>query len=208
MTRRTPIKLVGWALLAAVALGATFADAATASPVWKFNGVELTGSETIGGEAVLSSMTIPGLTTTCKKMHYEMTISNSAGTGQGELKALDFKTCFTNSKFCTVKSIKAEKLPWATHLVTVSSSNYVFIEGIKIGISYAGAECVLGGISVIVTGSVAGLYDNTSETFTLSSTSSEAAKAQLKALGSPIAWSGVFTTEASGAHSGEALTVS
>lgn len=204
----TPIKLAGWTFLVALVLGATLANAAGASPAWRFNGAELAGSETIVGDAVLSNMTIPGLTTTCKKMHYEMTISNSAGTGQGELKALDFKTCFTSSKACTVKTIKAEKLPWATHLVTVSSSNYVFIEGIKIGIFYAGEECALGGTLVTVTGSAAGLYDNTSETFTLGSASSEAAKAKLKALASPITWSGAFTTEATGVHSGEALTVS
>ena len=206
--RRTPIKLAGWALLAAVALGAAFANAATASPVWKFNGAELTGSETIVGEAVLSNLTIPGLTTTCKKMSYEMTISNSGGTGQGELKSLTFKTCFTNTEACTVKTIKAEKLPWPAHLVTVASSNYLIIEGIKIGIFYAGFECVLGETLAVATGSAAGLYSNISETFALNSANSEAAKAVLKALGTRIAWNGVFTTEATGVHSGEALTAS
>lgn len=206
--RGMPSKLVGSVLLAVVVLGVTFADAATASPAWRFNGAELTSSETIVGEAVLSNLTIPGLTTTCKKMRYEMTISNSAGTGQGELKSLTFKTCFTNSEACTVKTIKAEKLPWSAHLLTVASSNYLVIEGIKISILYAGVECALGGTSVAVTGSAAGLYNNTSETFALGSANSEAAKAELKALGTRIAWNGVFTTEATGVHSGEALTVS
>jgi hypothetical protein len=206
--RGTPIKLVGSILFAIVVLGATFADAATAGPAWRFNGAELTGSETIVGEAVLSNLTIPGLTTTCKKMRYEMTISNSAGIGQGELKSLTFKTCFTSAEACTVKTIKAEKLPWSAHLVTVASSNYLVIEGIKISILYAGVECALGGTLVTVTGSAAGLYNNTSETFALGSANSEAAKVELKALGARIAWNGVFTTEATGIHSGEALTVS
>jgi hypothetical protein len=141
-------------------------------------------------------------------MRYEMTISNSAGTGQGELKSLTFKTCFTSAEACTVKTIKAEKLSWPAHLVTIGSGNYLVIEGIKISILYAGAECVLGGTTVIVSGSVAGLYSNTSETFVLNAASSEAAKAELKALAARIAWNGVFPTEATGIHSGEALTVS
>jgi hypothetical protein len=168
---------------------------------------ELIGSETIVGDAVLSNLTIPGLTTTCKKMGYEMAISNSGGTGLGELHSLTFKTCFTNAEVCTVKTINAEKLPWPVHLLTVGPNSYVVIEGIKISILYAGTECALGGTLVAVTGSVAGRYDNPSETFALNATNSEAAKAVLKALGTKIAWSGVFTTEATGIHNGESLAV-
>lgn len=194
--------------LAVVAiLVATAAADADASPVWRFNGTELTGSETVVGAATLSNLTIPGLTTTCKKMSYEMTIFNNAGTGQGELESLSFKTCFTSTEACTAKAIKADKLPWPVHLLTVGSGNYLFIEGVKIAITYAGAECVLGETTVVVTGSAAGLYNNTSETFALSAKNSEAAKAELKALSASIAWNGVFTTEATGAHSGESLTV-
>lgn len=192
----------------ALLLCAAFAASADAAPAWRFNGAELTGSETIVGEAILSNLTIPGLTTTCKKMSYEMTISNSGGTGQGELKSLTFKTCFTSTEACTVKTIKAEKLPWPAHLVTVSSSSYLVIEGIKVSIFYAGLECVLGETLVVATGSAAGLYSNISETFALNSANSEATKAVLKALGARIAWNGVFTTEATGVHSGEALTAS
>jgi hypothetical protein len=196
------------ATVAAAILGATFAASASASPAWRFNGTELAGSETIVGEAILSSLTVPGLTTSCKKMHYEMTISNSGGVGQGELQTLTFKTCFTSSEFCTVKSIKAEKLPWPVHLVTVATKNYVVIEAIKISIVYAGAECALGGVQVNATGSAAGLYSNPSETFALNAASSTAAGTTLKALGATIEWNGTFTTDATGAHSGEALTVS
>jgi hypothetical protein len=196
------------ATVVALLTSAALAAAASASPAWRFNGTELTGSETIAGAAVLSNITVPGLLTSCKEMHYEMAISNSAGTGQGEPKALTFSTCFTNSKACTVKTIKAEKLPWTAHLITVSASDYVVIEGVRISILYAGAECALGGLVVAVTGSVAGLYDDTSETFAFSSSSSEAAKTTLKALGTTVVWNGVFTTAATGAHSGEALTVS
>lgn len=194
--------------LAALMLGAGFAGSATAAPAWQLEGSELVGSETIVGEAVLSSMTVPGVITSCKKMRYEMTISNSAGTGQGELKGLNFKTCFTNSKACTVKSIKAEKLPWTVHLTTVATNDYVVIEGIKIAIVYAGVECALGGVLVAVTGSAGGLYDDTSETFTFNPANFKATGTAIKALGSAIEWNGAFTTEATGAHSGETLTVS
>jgi hypothetical protein len=195
------------ALLVALILTAVCAASASASPVWQFESKELAGSETIVGNAILSKITVPGVTTSCKKMHYEMTISNSAGTGQGELSAFSSKTCFTSSKACTVKSFTAEKLPWATHLVTVAASNYVVVEGIKIAIFYAGEECALAGTLVAVTGSVGGLYDNTSETFTFNAANSTATKATLKALGATIEWQGAFTTEATGAHSGEALTI-
>lgn len=186
---------------------AAFSASATASPIWQLDGEELAGSETIVGNAILSSLTVPGLTTSCKKMHYEMTISNSAGTGKGELSSFSSKTCFTNSKVCTVKTFAAEKLPWVTKLTTVGLNNYVVVEGIKIAILYAGTECALDGTVVMVTGSVGGLYNNTSETFAFSAANSTATKTTLKALGVAIEWRGDFTTEATGAHSGEVLTI-
>lgn len=203
-TAKTFVTALG---LIVLLLGTAFASSAGAAPAWRFNGTELTGSEAIVGAATLSSLTIPGLTTTCKKLDYEMTIFNSAGQGRGELKSMGFKTCFTSTEACTVKTIKADKLSWPVHLVTKGSGNYVVIEGIKISIAYAGAECALGETTVAVTGSVAGLYDNTSETFALNGTNSEAAEVELRALGTRIAWNGVFTTEATGIHSGESLTV-
>jgi hypothetical protein len=195
------------AALAALLLGATFAAGAPAAPAWRFEGSELIGKETIAGDATLSSLTIPGLTTTCKKMHYEMVISNSAGTGKAQLTSLSFKTCFTSAPECTVEMIDAEKLPWAGHLVTVSSSPYIVLEGVKVGIFYGGATCALGETLVTVTGSAGALYDNTSETFTFNPASFKATKTSLKALGSTIEWQGVFTTEATGAHARQALEV-
>jgi hypothetical protein len=196
------------ALTAVLVLTSALSASASASPVWKFEGSALTGEETIAGDATLSSLIIPSLTTMCKKMHYEMDISNSAGTGKATLKALTFTTCFTSDPECTVKAIGAEKLPWAVHLSTVSSSPYVILEGVKVAILYGGVACALGETLVTVTGSAGALYDNASETFAFSSSSLKATKTSLKALGSPIEWQGTFTTEATGVHNGEALTIS
>lgn len=192
------------ALLGATALAGT----ASASPAWSFEGEELVGAETIEGEAVLSSFTIPGLTTKCKEMTYAMSISNSIGVGKGQLKELGFNTCVTDSPACTVKVITAEALPWPAHLATFSLTNYVVFEGVKIAILYGGAECILSGTWVIITGTVGGRYDNPTETFTFSAANSKATKTALKALGGSVEWNGAFTTEATGAHGGEALTVS
>jgi hypothetical protein len=107
--KRTRSTFLRGAFLALV-LSMVLASSASASPAWKVNGLSLEGSETIAGDAIFGKFVIPGLTITCKKMHYTMTISNSAGTGKGELTSLTFQTCLTNTKACTIKSIEAEKL--------------------------------------------------------------------------------------------------
>jgi hypothetical protein len=204
--KATNIVLLG--LLASLVASAALAAPVAASPAWMFKGSELSGSETIEGDAILSSLAIPGLTTTCKKMTYEMTISNVAKVGAGEVTGFSFKTCTTSKPECSVKTIAAEKLPWAAHLVTVGSNNYVVVEGIRIGILYAGEECVLGETLVTVKGSVGGRYDNPTETFTFNVTNSNAVGAKLTALSQTIGWTGAFTTEATGPRNGQALTVS
>src|ERR1700691_2016591 len=102
-------------LASVVALVLGVVASASAAPPWKFNGTELTGKETIVGAAVSSSMTIPGATTECKHFLYSMKISNSGGTGKGEITELPLFECTTNTTACTVAAIEAEKLPWATH---------------------------------------------------------------------------------------------
>ena len=90
----------------------------------------------------------------------------------------------------------------------MSSSPYIVLEGIKIAIFYAGELCVLDETLAVVTGTAGALYDNTSETFAFSAASFKATKTSLKALSSAVEWQGVFTTEATGAHHGQALTIS
>jgi hypothetical protein len=195
--------------ITALLASAVFAASAGASPAWKFEGKELVGAETVVGAALDSKLTVPGLTTKCANFLYKLTVENSGGTGKGSLTELPLYECTTNSpEVCTVKSITPETLPWAAKLMTVAPSNYIFIEGIKVSIVYAGVECALGGLTVKVTGTAGGLVDNTLETATFNAASFSATKAKMVALGSTIQWEGVFPTEAFEKHRLEAISAS
>lgn len=186
----------GLTALVALLAGAAFAASAGAAPAWKFEEKALEGSETILGGAEKSGMTVPGLTTTCDNFLYELSISNSGGTGQGSLTEVPLFGCYTNSKACTVGSIEAQTLPWASHLANFESKPYIVIEGVKVGIYYEGAECVLGETLVTVKGSAGGLISNETESATFNASTLAASKTELKASGTKIEWFGVFPTEA------------
>ena len=205
---RTKATAIGAALAALAVLCAMFATTASASPQWKFETKALEGSEVIVGGALDSSLTIPGLTTKCANFLYKLSISNSAGTGKGEVTEVPLYNCTTNSKWCTVKTIGAEKLPWPSKLTTVSTTNYVVIEGVKVAILYAGSGCVLNGTLVTVTGSAGGSIDNSTETATFNSATLSATKTELRALEQAIEWNGLFPTEAFQWHREQALSVS
>ncbi len=205
---RTKQTALGAALAALALLGALFAATASAAPAWKFEGKALEGTETILGGAIESSMTIPGLTTKCEDFLYKIKIKNEGGTGKGEVTELPLYNCTTNTKNCTVNAISAEKLPWASHLSTVGSSNYVIIEGVNVKIEYGNEACVLYETLVNVTGSAGGIVNNEAETATFNATTLSATKTKLEALGNEIEWNGVFPTEAFEWHRNQAITVS
>lgn len=205
---RTKATAIGAALAALAVLCAMFASSASAAPAWKFEGKALEGNETVLGGALASSLTIPGLTTKCANFLYKLTVKNEAGTGKGEVTELPLYECTTNSSACSVKSIGAEKLPWASKLTTVSTTPYIIIEGVKVAIFYSGEECVLGETLVTVTGSAGGSIDNTAETATFNSSTLSASKTELKALSQKIEWNGLFPTEAFQWHREQALSVS
>jgi hypothetical protein len=200
-TRRYGVLL---ALVTVALASATVTSIASASPAWKFNGVELTGSETAVGAAVSSKLTIPGATTECEHFLYNMKISNSAGTGKGEITELPLYECKASGE-CTVKSIEAEKLPWPTHLTTVSKNDYIVIEKIYVGIIYSGELCALAGSKVRVSGSAGGLISNTAQTATFNKTTFEATSTALKVGSTVIEWEGLFPTEAFEAHREQTL---
>jgi hypothetical protein len=196
-------------MVTALLASALFAASAGASPAWKFEGKELTGAETVVGAALDSKLTVPGLTTKCANFLYKLKVENVAGVGKGSVTELPLYDCTTDSpEVCTVKSITPETLPWASKLTTVSASNYIVIEGVKVSIVYAGVECVLGGLTVKVTGTAGGKVDNTAETATFNASSFTATGTKLTALGSSVQWEGVFPTEAFEWHRTEALSVS
>jgi len=204
-TRKTAI---GAALAALAVLCAVFAASASAAPAWKFEAKSLEGSEVILGGAIESSMTVPGLTTKCENFLYKLSVKNESGTGKGELTEMPLYNCTTNSKACTVSKIGAEKLPWASHLATFGTTNYIVMEGVKVPIVYGGEECVLFETLVTVTGSAGGSIDNTAETATFNSSTLSASKTELKALSQKIEWNGLFPTEAFQWHREQALSVS
>jgi hypothetical protein len=194
-------------LAAVVALVLSAAGTASASPAWKFSGTELSGSETVVGAAISSSMTIPGATTECKHFLYNMKISNSAGTGKGEITELPLFECSTNTTACTVESIAAEKFPWATHLTAVGGSDYIVVEGVDVQIAYAGSLCALSGSRVIVKGSAGGIINNTNQTATFNKTTFTATGTKLKYGATEVEWLGEFPTEGFEKHREELLEV-
>jgi hypothetical protein len=191
------------ALLASMAL----ASVAGAAPAWKFSGEELSGSEVIVGGAENSSMALPGLVTDCDNFLYRLSVSNSAGTGKGEVTELPLYNCATDSEFCAVKTITAQELPWPSVLKTVSSIHYIVIEKIKVSIQYSGVECALGGVTAAVKGTAGGRIDNTTESATFDPESFSKTGTKLSALGSSVDWKGFFPTEGFQWNREEALTV-
>ena len=198
------LKSIGALLFATVALTGAFATNASAV-AWKFNGTTLAGSETLVSHALESSLTVPGLTTTCKPFVYVMTISNSAGTGRGSITEVPLSNCSTNTKSCTVSKIQAKGLPWTTGLTTVGPSNYLVIEGFKLGILYGGEECALNETEIVIKGTAGGLIENATESVTFSSSSFTATGTSL---GTGIKWNGTFRMIATGSHIGQSLSVS
>lgn len=201
----TKTLLVG--ALAALAISALFAASANAAPAWRFNGTELSGSETILGGAEKSGLKVKGMTTTCDNFLYKITISNKSGTGEGSVTELPLYNCYTDT-VCTVSAITPEALPWPSNLTSVSGTPYIVIKNVKVGILYGNEECVLDGFLVSVTGSAGGLISNASENATFNSSSFTATGTKLSAFGEKVEWTGVFPTEAFQWHREQALSVS
>ena len=193
--------------LAAMALLGAFAGSAWAGPQWKFDNEALEGEETIVGAAESSSLTMPGLVTTCDNFLYEVNIENSGGTGSGGVEDIPLFNCHTDG-VCTVEATEAWNTPWPTHLETVGSDDYIVIEEVDEAIEYGNPGCVLYETEVEVEGSAGGRIDNATESATFDSASFEATETELEAFGNVVEWEGVFPTEAFEWHREEALSVS
>jgi hypothetical protein len=202
------IRILMSGLFVALAISAVSAGGASASPAWRFSGVELKATEVTLGAAVQSRLMAPIAPVVCEHFLYKMIISNSAGTGKGEVTELPLFGCTSLAEECTVKAMTAEKFPWPSHLTTVEENNYVVIENIKVSILYSGAFCALDKVLVPVTGSAGASFENASETAEFSEASFTATKTSLKALGSSVQWEGQFPMEAFEWNREQALTAS
>jgi hypothetical protein len=194
-------------LLAALMLSAVFASSAGAAPAWRFNGAELKGTETILGGAQKSGLTAWGFTTTCDNFLYKVEISNSGGTGKGNVTELPLFNCYTSST-CTVEAIEAESFPWPAELMTSGGNNYMKVKGVDVWILYGGWFCPLWGVWAHVTGTAGGLLSNATESATFSPSSFTATGSKLEALGAGVEWNGFFPAEAFTTHREESLSVS
>lgn len=194
-------------LVAALLCAAAFSGSA-AGAVWKFSGITLTGTETVVDHALESSLTIPGLTNTCKPFVYKMTIVNSAGVGEASITEVPLVDCFTNTKACSIESIAAEGLPWSGKLTKVSGSNYLVIKGIELDVLYGGEECVLGEIEAVIEGTAGGLIENATESTVFSASSFPPTGTLLGVFGVDAEWTGAFRMIAIGSHIGQSISVS
>lgn len=206
MNQKTTKFFLG-SLIAALMLSAAFAGSAVAGPQWKFNGKALEGEEVIVGAAEKSALKVPGLTTTCDNFLYEIAIKNSGGTGTGSITDLPLFNCYTNT-VCTVETITPEGFPWKANLKTISTSNYIIIEGIHVFIEYGNPKCAAFETETEVEGSAGGLINNTTESAEFNAASFKATATQLKTFSNVVEWEGVFPTEAFKWHRDEPLTVS
>jgi len=193
--------------LLALMLSAAFAAPAMASPAWKFNGEELSSSETILGGAQESGLSMWGMTTTCANFLYEVEISNKEGTGEGNVNDLPLFNCYTNTT-CTVEAIEAESFPWHVGLVSKEGSNYMTVKGVDVWILYGGWFCPVWGWWVNVTGSAGGIISNETESATFGPSSFKATGTELEALGESVEWNGYFPSEAFQWHREDSISVS
>lgn len=205
---RSRAKSIAAVMAVLAVICAAFAAGASAAPAWKFEAKALEGKETILGGAYESGLTIPGMTTKCENFLYKLAIENVSGSGTGKLNELPLYNCTTSAGACTVKAITPEALPWASHLTTAATKNYVVFEGVKVTILYAGKTCVLNETVVRVTGSAGGWVNNENETATFSSETLKSTGTELRALGQPIEWTGLFPTEAFEWHREQPISVS
>ncbi len=184
------------AVLAVMALASTSLAGTASASVWKFNGAELGAgaTETVVGAALASKLTIPGATTECEHFLYNSKVKDESGSGKGEITEVPLYECKASGS-CTVESIAAEKLPWPLHLATFGSKDYVIIEGVKVGIKYAGELCALSGTLTIVKGTAGGEVNNEAQTVTFSKSTFETTGTSLKVGSSSVEWTGVFTAE-------------
>lgn len=206
MRRRTTWMLM-LGVAAALTASAAMASSASASPVWKFGGAELVGSETVVAETAASNLTLPGLTTTCKAS-ISMTISNSGGKGIASVESMSLSGCATNG-VCTVESATAPGTPWSGSTEIVSENSYLVVQGFNNQILYGGKLCAIEGWTINYKGSVGGLFDNSTSKLIFDEASAAATGSSLKSIGTTTThYDAEYKVKATGSRAGQVLTLS
>jgi hypothetical protein len=193
-------------VFAALAASAALANAAGAAQ-WKSNGTPLSGSESVVAETSASTLTVPGLATTCKAS-VSMTIANSGGVGVATVNSMSLSGCGTNG-VCTVTSATAGEFPWSGATSVVKESPYLKISGFENRIKYGGESCAASGLTLRFRGSIGGLFDNASSTLTFNAATAEATGSSLMSVGeTKTGYEATYSVKQTGANAGQALTLS
>lgn len=191
-------------VVAALTASAALASSAGAA-VWRASGTPLSGSETVTAETSASTLTVPGLATTCVAT-VTMTVSNSGSKGVATVESMSLSGCGTNG-VCTVEKANALNTPWSGSTSVVGENNYLTIEGFTNKIVYGGELCAAPPITY--KGSVGGLFNNGSSTLTFNEASAAATGAVLKSIGATkTGYDAEYKVRMTGSHAGQALTLS
>jgi hypothetical protein len=212
-TKRMKRRRMGFAALVAVAalgIAASAASTAFASPVWKFEGNELSGKETVVGAATSSKMTVLGITVECQHFLYNAKVFNKSGKGEGEVTELPLYECSSQSASCPLsKEVEAKNLPWPGELTAVGGKEYLLIgeakgKEVDVNVAFGGSSCALAGTHP-VKGTVGGVINNSNQTATFDAETISATGTGLKVGSSAVEWEGIFTMEAFEAHRLQAI---
>ncbi|HEY3959124.1 MAG TPA: hypothetical protein VGL68_01290 [Solirubrobacteraceae bacterium] len=192
------------AAVAAATFTAFTVASASSAPKWYVGGSELKTTETIGGLAEPSDLTVAGVSTKCEHSYYVAKILNSGELGKGEVTNLPLYECSANAN-CTLAKLEPTKLPWKLHTVYEESKPYLVIEGVAIATEYTGSSCAIKG-KAEVTGSIGGLVENSTHKTVFSAASAQATGASLKVGTATVEFTGSYTVEAVGPeHAGQTV---
>jgi hypothetical protein len=202
--RKRLLMLIIPAAVAAATFTAFTVASASSTPKWYVGGSELKTTETIGGLAEPSNLTVAGVSTKCEHSYYVAKILNSGELGKGEITNLPLYECSANAN-CTLAKIEPTKLPWKMHTVYEESKPYLVIEGMTLATEYTGSSCAIKGKGE-VTGSAGGLVENSTHKTVFNAASAKATGSSLKAGTATVEFTGSYTIEAVGPeHAGQVV---
>lgn len=206
MRKRKAIRIPLASLLVALTASAALAATSSASQ-WKFNGVTLSGSETVTAETAKSSLALNGLTTSCAATA-KLSISNSGGVGVATVNSVSLSGCGTDG-VCTVEEAKANGLPWSAATASIGGSSYLTTGNFSESFLYGNELCAVEGWTFTYKGSIGGLFDNSASKLVFDAASEKATGSKVTTFGAtPAKYSAEYSVNATGAHAGQTLTLS